>query len=408
MADEKKLYEYVAVARDGSRVKGNLNALNKEEVVAMLFQKGFSPVSVDEVSKLLSFDKLKEINIGGVPLKDKMIFLKQFSIMLNAGLSITRALEVLSYQTQNPRFKSVLKEVLKSVSGGVQLSDSFGKYPDVFDSIAINLIKAGEQSGNLGLILRKLSREYEQKNALKSKITSAMAYPAVLTLVMVGVVIFLIAVVVPQLEDAFTSFGAELPWITKAVIGISRIINNYWYLVVLLIVAAAIGFKYFISTQEGRRVWDKVLISVPIFGPLFTKVQVATFSRVLYLLVSSGVPILQTLELTEATLSNIWFKDEVLNMRDQVKRGTSIAVPLLQSQYFPSIVGYMVNVGQETGQLDTVLRKVAKYYDLEIRTATATLSSLLEPILLVVMGGVVAVIVAAIYYPMFQLTQSIK
>lgn len=406
--EEKKLYEYVAVGKDGNRTKGSMTALNKEEVVTQLFQKGLSPVSVDEVSKLFALDRLKEVNIGGVPLKDKMIFLKQFSIMLNAGLSITRALEVLSMQTTNPRFKVVLKEVLKSVSGGVQLSDSFAKYPDVFDSIAINLIKAGEQSGNLGLILRKLSREYEQKNALKSKVTSALAYPAVLTVVMIGVVVFLLAIVVPQLEDAFKSFGAELPWITKAVIGLSKIITNYWYLVLLVLIGGAVGIKYFVSTPEGRRVWDKILITVPIFGPLFVKIQVATFSRVLYLLISSGVPILQTLELTEATLSNIWFKDEVISMRDQVKRGVSIAVPLLQSPYFPSIVGYMVNVGQETGQLDTVLRKVAKYYDLEIKTATSTLSSLLEPILLVVMGGVVGVIVAAIYYPMFQLTQSIK
>lgn len=407
MAD-KKLFSYVAVNANGERVKGNYSAGTKEEVVTMLFQKGLSPVSVDEVSRFLSLEKLQEINIGGVPLKDKMIFLKQFSIMLNAGLSITRALEVLSLQAQNPRFRQVLKEVLRAVSGGVQLSDSFAKYPDVFDSIAVNLIKAGEQSGNLGTILRKLSREYEQKNALRSKVMSALAYPAVLTVVMIGVVIFLMAVVVPQLQDAFVSFGADLPLITKIVIGISNFMTEFWYLLVLILIAAGVSLRYFLSTSEGRRVWDKFIITVPLFGPLFVKVQVATFSRVLYLLVSSGVPILQTLELTEATLSNVWFKDEVAAMRDQVKRGVSIAVPLLQSQYFPSLVGYMVNVGQETGQLDTVLRKVAKYYDLEIKSATSTLSSLLEPILLVVMGGVVAVIVSAIYYPMFTLTQSIK
>ncbi|WKZ24161.1 MAG: type II secretion system F family protein [Candidatus Dojkabacteria bacterium] len=407
MAD-KKLFSYVAVNANGERVKGNYSAGTKEEVVTMLFQKGLSPVSVDEVSRFLSLEKLQEINIGGVPLKDKMIFLKQFSIMLNAGLSITRALEVLSLQAQNPRFRQVLKEVLRAVSGGVQLSDSFAKYPDVFDSIAVNLIKAGEQSGNLGTILRKLSREYEQKNALRSKVMSALAYPAVLTVVMIGVVIFLMAVVVPQLQDAFVSFGADLPLITKIVIGISNFMTEFWYLLVLILIAAGVSLRYFLSTPEGRRVWDKFIITVPLFGPLFVKVQVATFSRVLYLLVSSGVPILQTLELTEATLSNVWFKDEVAAMRDQVKRGVSIAVPLLQSQYFPSLVGYMVNVGQETGQLDTVLRKVAKYYDLEIKSATSTLSSLLEPILLVVMGGVVAVIVSAIYYPMFTLTQSIK
>jgi len=408
MEGQNKLFTYIAVNREGARVKGSMQAASKDAVVGNLFQNGLSPISVDEVSKLLSLEKLKEINIGGVPLKEKMIFLKQFSIMLNAGLSITRALEVLSAQAQNPRFKVVLTDVLRSVSGGVKLSDSFAKFPDVFDAIAINLIAAGEQSGKLGLILKKLAREYEQKNILKSKITSSLAYPAVLTVVMVGVVIFLMAVVVPQLQDAFVSFGAELPWITKAVIWLSNVITNYWYLLVLLLIAGIVGFKYFTSTLEGKRVWDKVVLGIPIFGTLVMKTQVATFSRVLYLMISSGIPILQTLELTEATLSNHWFKDEVAAMRDQVKRGVSLAVPLLQSQYFPSIVGYMVNVGQETGQLDKVLFKVAKYYDLEIRSATSTLSSLLEPILLVVMGGMVAIVVAAIYYPMFQLTQSIK
>lgn len=406
--EQNKLFTYIAVNREGTRVKGTMQSASKDGVVNYLFQNGLSPVSVDEVSKFFSLERLREINIGGVPLKDKMIFLKQFSIMLNAGLSITRALEVLAAQAQNPRFRQVLKAVLSSVSGGVKLSDAFAKYPDVFDPIAINLIAAGEQSGKLGLILRKLSREYEQKNILRSKITSALAYPAVLTVVMVGVVVFLMAVVVPQLKDAFVSFGAELPLITRVVIWLSNVLTSYWYLVLLLLIAAAIGFRYFTSTPEGKRVWDKVVLGIPIFGTLVMKTQVATFSRVLYLMISSGVPILQTLELTEATLGNSWFKDEVAAMRDQVKRGVSLAVPLLQSQYFPSLVGYMVNVGQETGQLDKVLFKVAKYYDLEIRSATSTLSSLLEPILLVVMGGMVAVVVAAIYYPMFQLTQSIK
>ncbi len=406
--EDKKLYEYVALNKDGGKVKGSLQAATKEEVVQQLFQRNLSPLSVDEVSRFLSIERLKEINIGGIPLKEKMIFLKQFSIMINAGLSITRALEVLSTQTQNPRFQRVLKEVLKTVSSGVPLSDALAKYPDVFDSIAINLIKAGEQSGNLGRIFRKLAREYEQRSALTSKVVSALAYPAVLTVVMLGVVIFLITVVVPQMQEAFKSFNTELPLITKMVIGLSQFLINYWYIVILIVVGAIVGGRYFISTPEGRRVWDKLLISIPIIGVLMVKIQVATFSRVLYLLISSGVPIIQTLELTEATLSNLWFKDEVANMRDQVRRGVSIAVPLLQSQHFPTIVGYMVNVGQETGQLDKVLQKIARYFDLEIRAATSALSSLLEPILLVVMGGIVAVIVASIYYPMFQLTQSIQ
>jgi len=405
---KKNTYEYIAVNRDGKRIKGKLSGSTKDEIVEQLFQRNLTPVSVDQVSKVFTLENLNAINIGGVPLKDKMIFLKQFSIMLNAGLSITRALEILSVQVANARFKQVLKEVVKTVSAGVPVSEAFSKYPDVFDTIAINLIKAGEESGKLGMILEKLAIEYEQKNELRSKVTSAMAYPAVLTVVMMGVVVFLIMVVVPQLQEAFTSFDTELPLITRMVIGLSDFLQSFWYLVILLVVSAVLGLKYFISTPDGRRVWDKFIIMLPIIGPMLIKVQVATFSRVFFLLISSGVPILQTLDLIKDTLTNVWFKDEVANMADEVQRGVSIAVPLLQSPYFPSLVGHMVNVGQETGQLDVVLEKVAVYYDLEIKAATETLSSLLEPILLVVMGGVVGVIVAAIYYPMFQLTQSIK
>lgn len=409
MAEEKKLYEYIALAKDGKRVKGNYTVASKEEVVQLLFQRSLTPVTIDEVSQFLSWQKLKEINIGGVPLKEKVIFMKQFAIMINAGLSLTRILEVLGQQVQNPRFKVAVKEVLKSVSSGVSLSDSFAKFPDVFDTITISLVRAGEQSGKLDRIFRKLSVEYESKQALNSKVTSALAYPAVIVLVMIGVIIFLMIFVVPQLEQAFLTFNAgKLPLLTRVIIGLSRAIVNYWYVFIVALVGIVVGVQYFIRTTDGKRVWHKFQISMPVFGPLMIKIQTATFSRILYLLISGGVPILQALELTESALTNVWFKDEVNIIREQVKRGVAISVPLMQSEYFPSIVGYMVNVGQETGQLDIVLRKVARYYDLEIKTATATLSSLIEPILLVVMGIVVGLIVFAIYYPMLQLTQSIK
>lgn len=405
---QKKLFEYVALDKESKRVKGSMSAVTKEEVVQSIVGRGLVVLSIDEVSSMFSLDKLKEINIGGVPLKEKLIFMRQFSIMINAGLSITRALEVLSYQAQNPRFKVVLKETFKSVSGGVSLSDAFAKYPDTFDTITVSLIKAGEQSGNLDKIFKKLAAEYQGKASLTAKIQSALAYPAVITLLMIGVVIFLMLFVIPQLETAFTEFGAKLPLITVIVIGASRFLIDFWYIVIILIVSLFVGFRYFISTPSGYRMWQKFLLIVPIFGPLNVKVQTSNFARVLFLLVSSGVPILQSLELTEAAMTNIWFKDEVTNMREQVKRGVPISQPLLQSQYFPLILGYMVNVGQETGKLDEVLQKVAKYYDIEIRAASKALSSILEPILLIAMGIIVGGIVVAIYLPMFQLTQQIQ
>lgn len=405
---QKKLYEYAALDKLGNRVKGKTNAYTKDEVVQEINAKGLTIISIDEVSRFFSLDKLSEINIGGVPLKEKLLFMKQLSIMINAGLSITRALEVLSYQAQNPRFRQVIKEIYRLVSGGVSLSDAMAKFPDSFDTVTISLVRAGEQSGNLDRIFRKLSREYEQKQALSSKVLSALAYPAVLTLLMVGVVIFLMVAVVPQMQTAFAGFNAELPFITQVVISISYFMSNYWYILIILIASIVIGFRYYISTSGGKRVWHKFLIRVPLFGPLNSKIQTSNFARILYLLISSGVPILQALELTEASMTNLWFKEEVIEIREQVKRGIPLATPLLQSNYFPIILGYMVNVGQETGKIDIVLKKIAKYYDIEIRAVTTSLSSILEPILLIVMGLVVGLIVVSIYLPIFELTQQIK
>jgi type IV pilus assembly protein PilC len=405
---QKKFFEYVALDKEGKRVKGSMSAYTKEEVVQGVVARGLSIISIDEVSGIFSLDRLKEINIGGVPLNEKVIFMKQIAIMINAGLSVTRALEVLSFQAQNPRFKNVLKESYKLVSGGVSLSDAFAKFPDAFDSIAVSLIRAGEQSGNLDNIFRKLATEYQNRKQLQGKIQGALAYPAVITTLMVCVVIFMMLFVVPQLQQAFEEFGAKLPLITVIVISISEILINYWYIVIILLVSIIIAFRYFISTPQGDRLWQKFWIVVPVFGPLNVKIQTANFARVLYLLISSGVPILQALDLTEAAMTNIWFKDEVVDMREQVKRGIPIAQPLLQSAYFPLILGYMVNVGQETGKLDEVLRKVSKYYDIEIKAASKALSTILEPILLIVMGIVVGGIVVAVYLPMFQLTQQIQ
>ncbi len=412
MAEEintkKSFFEYVGLDRNKKRVSGSLDAFTKEDVVRFMNEKELIVLSIDEVSPIFSLKKLSEINVGGVPLEEKVLFMKQFSIMVNAGLSITRTLEILSIQAQNPRFKMVLKESLKLVSGGLSLSDTFAKYPDTFDEITISLIRAGEQSGNLDKIFRKLSAEYQGKAELSSKIRSALAYPAVITLLMVGVIIFLMLFVVPQLKQAFEDFNATLPLITQIVVGFSTFLVNYWYIVLLLTISAAVAGRYYIGTPGGLRVFQRLLISIPIFGPLNIKVQTANFARILYLLISSGVPILQALELTEQAMTNIWFKDEVSHIREQVKRGVPVSVPLLQSEYFPLILGYMVNVGQETGKVDVVLRKIARYYSVDIKASTVALTSILEPILLIAMGIIVGGIVVSIYLPMFQLTQFVQ
>lgn len=405
---EKNNYQYIARNRDGQKLQGNMQAANKWEVSQVLQQQSLIPVSIDEVTPLFSLDYLKNINVGGVPLQEKVFFMRQFATMISAGLPLTKALEILYIQATNPRFKKVLKKSLDDVSTGMSLADSFAQYPDVFDNITINLVRAGEKSGNLEEILRRLAIEYEEKKKLSGKIQSAMIYPVVITIVMVIVVAVLMIFMVPTMAKIYSGFDAKLPFMTQIMISASNFMVGYWWAVLGVLVISVVGIMSYLKTDGGKQVWHRFLIKAPIFGPLVTKTQVATFARILYLLIHSGMPILEALELVQGSLSNYWFKAYITKARKDVEQGRPLALTFLQSDVYPVTVGYMINVGEETGELDQILEKLASYYDMEVQTATASLTSLIEPVMIVVMGGMIAFVAIAIYMPMFQLTQLVK
>ncbi|MGI6423499.1 MAG: type II secretion system F family protein [Candidatus Dojkabacteria bacterium] len=399
-----KKFKYSARDSQGKEVKGKIEAKDKEALTEILHDRGLIVVSIKEE---LTFDlqDLAEINIGGVPMKDKVVFMRQMATMVSAGLPLTRALEIMEQQIENPAFRKIISEVKASVESGESLSDSFRQAENVFDDVSLNLIEAGESSGNLDTILTKLATELEESKKLSDKLRGALIYPIIILVVIVVVVLMLMFVLVPSMAEIYADFGAELPWVTRFLISMSNFAIKYWWAILLVIAIVVIGSKAYLDTPGGKRNKDKIILKMPIVGGIVTKIQLAQFTRLLGLLLSSGLAIIRALELTAQSLSNQMFRDVVMASRDDVEKGGSLAIPIARSEYFPLIVSSMIAVGEETGELDSVLAKVAQYYKDEVDVATSSMSTILEPVFLVVMGLVIAFIAMAVYMPMFQLSE---
>lgn len=395
------IFKYSARTKDGKKKDGEMEADNRTQVVKELQDNKLVVVNVEE--KIDFLERMKEINIGGVPMDEKVMFMRQLSTMVAAGLPLTQGLQILLQQTQNPKFKEVIEQVLQDVEGGISLADSFRKHEGIFDDITLNLIKAGESSGKLEEILVRLADELESDRDFQAKLRGAMIYPAVIGVIVVVVLVLVIAFMIPAVEGVFSEFGGDLPAITQILVDASHFVRKFWWLVLGVIGLAVVGVRYYLSTAQGTAVWDRVKLKVPIFGNVTRKIQLATFASTLHLLVSSGLNLLDALELTAGSLSNSHFKNAVNTAAEEVKKGAPLAVPISKSEEFPLIVSNMIGVGEETGKLDAVLEKLSEYYMDEVDRLSENLSSLMEPIMLVVMGGVIGFIAVAVYLPMFSL-----
>jgi type IV pilus assembly protein PilC len=398
-----KKFKYSARTAEGKEVKGSISARDESAVSEILHDRGLVIVNIKDTFDF-SIEQLNQINIGGVPLKEKVIFMRQMATMVSAGLPLTRALEIMEAQTSNPLFRKVISKVKEGVESGIGLADSFRVEEEVFDDVTLNLIEAGESSGRLDEILLKLATELEERKSLGSKLKSALIYPAIILLVIIGVIVLLMFVLVPAMSDIYSEFEAELPWTTSFLINMSSFMTQYWWIILLVIAVVAIGMKAYLDTAKGKRVADKVILKLPIVKDVVTKTQVAQFTRIMALLLSSGLSILEALDLSAKSLSNSMFRDVVLDAKDEVEKGGSLTVPISRSEYYPLIVSSMIAVGEETGNLDVVLNKVADYFKEEVNEATSNLSSVLEPIFLILMGGTIGFIAMAVYMPMFQLS----
>jgi type IV pilus assembly protein PilC len=396
-------FKYSARDAKGKPVTGEVEAKDPQAVADILHDRGLLVVSVKE-SIGLNLERLNEINIGGVPMKDKVVFMRQMSTMVGAGLPLSRSLEIMTEQTANPLFKRVLKNVLESVQSGKTLADSFRQEEEVFDNITINLIEAGEESGNLEIVLEKLATELEEKDALTNKIKSAMIYPAIILVIIVAVIVLMMFVLVPAMADIYDDFDAELPFITRFLMGMSDFFLNYWWALIVGGLVIFIGGKFYLDTPGGKRTFDKVILKIPVIGEIVAKMQISQFTRILSLLLGSGLSIIKAIELTADSLSNTMFRDTLMEAKEEVEKGGPLAIPIARSEYYPLLVSSMVAVGEETGEMDTVLAKVAEYYKDEVDTATGNLSTILEPVFLVIMGVAIGFIALGVYMPMFQLS----
>ena len=398
------------VRDDGGRLlQGSLEADSQALVASKLRSMGYTPISIQErgSSKVASDVKIPGFS-DRVAMKDVAVFSRQFATMINSGLSLIRSLHILSQQTENKKLAEVTGEVRMDIEKGASLSQALSRHPKVFNRLFVAMVRAGETGGVLDRVLTQLAEIIEKQVELRRKIKSAMTYPvAVLCLVLLIVTAMLIFVV-PTFETLYADLGGTLPLPTRILLAVSRIATKFAPIIIVAEIIAAFMFRRWIQSEKGRAAWDRFKLKVPIFGKLVHKTAITRFSRTFAVLLRSGVPILEALEITSETVNNDVMSRAVKDVQEAVKRGEPIATPMTRHEIFPPMVTQMLAVGEETGQVDTMLEKVADFYDQEIEATVDALTSLLEPLLIVVMGGAVGGMVVALYMPMFQIINLVQ
>jgi type IV pilus assembly protein PilC len=397
-------FEYRARDKTGKVTEGQIEGSSRDAVVKALREKGAVPLAVNEVK---ASNLQMEINIPGlsdrVKAKDVAVFSRQFATMINAGLSLLRSLSVLEEQTQSKPLAKIISEVRRDVERGVGLSTALEKHPKAFSNLYTSMVRAGEAGGVLDDTLVRLANALENQVALRSKIKSAMAYPVVVLSMVALVVLAMLVFVVPIFQDLYAGAGGELPVPTKILIGGSDLLKNFWFIVFPLLGVSVWAFRRWINTPAGRHLWDAFKLKMPVFGGVVHKTAISRFSSTLGVLLRTGVPILQAMEIVEDVSGNAIVGEAVADVAKSVKDGDSLAVPLASHKVFPSMVVQMIAVGEETGAVDAMLEKVASFYDQEVNDTVDALTSLLEPLLIAFMGMTVGGILVALYLPMFNL-----
>jgi len=391
--------------KSGEVKKGEVEAADEASVQQRLRAMALTNVKIKKKPIQIS---LKLPGFSGIGQKDIVIFTRQFATMIDAGLPLVQCLDILSSQLDNMKFREVLVKVKTKVESGSTLADALGDHPKVFDTLYVQLVAAGEIGGILDTILNRLAQYIEKNEKLKSKVKSAMVYPSVVLVVAVGVTVVLLLFVTPTFEKMFKDFGGAMPAPTQIVIDLSKWLQrNIGYLIITMI-AAVVAFRAWIQWPKGRVQWDSFVIRTPIFGPLVRKVAVARFTRTLGTMISSGVPILDALEVVAKTAGNAVVERAIRYTKEKISEGKTIVQPLAESKVFPPMVVQMIGVGEATGAMDQMLTKIADFYDDEVDAAVAALTSLIEPVMMVFLGGVVGGFLIAMYLPIFSIAGAVK
>ncbi|HAF08095.1 MAG: type II secretion system F family protein [bacterium] len=390
-------FKYKAKGKDGKIKEDKIEAPNKQKAEQILKAQGYQIISLS-----IDWGSI-EIGGGGIPTKVVSIFTRQFSTMIGAGLPLMQCLRILHEQTENKAFKKVLSEMISDVESGLTLADAMKKHKKAFSDLYVNMVRAGEEGGALETILSRLATYLEKNEALTRKIKGAMIYPTIISIVMVIAVAVMLIFVIPIFAGMFTSFGGTLPLPTAILVNLSNFLRKNILFLIIAIVIIIVAVKSFQNTPQGRLFFDKLALAAPVFGDLQRKQVVARFSRTLATLLSSGVNIISALETTAKTAGNVVVEAAILKARTAIQEGESISLPLSKEKVFPPMVVQMIRIGEETGGLETMLIKVADFYDEEVDAAVEALMSALEPLIMVVLAVVVGGMMVAMYLPMFKM-----
>jgi len=402
-------FSYTAVTKEGKTISGVAEAVNKENLVALLVRQGVRPlvVKLDTSKSSLSsrFSGSKKVK-----LKDLVIFTRQMSTMVSAGVPLTRSLSTLQSQTTNKYFKQVVGGITKDIESGQPLGDAMAKYPTVFSEIYVNMVRAGEAGGILDEILKRLATQVEQESSMHKKIKSAMAYPVVILCITViaffGIMLFVIPTIGKILKD-LGGENAKLPVYTQALLDLSGFVQNNAIIIFVLLFGGSYAIRRYIKTPKGKFVFHTLLLKTPVVRTVITKIAVARFARTFASLMSAGVSVLDALEVTGGAIGNKVIEAELREAAKEVRNGKQLSEPIANSKHFPPIVSQMLAIGEETGQIDTILIKVADFYEEEVEAVIDGLSSLIEPIMIVVLGGMVGLIAASVMGPIASLSKNV-
>ena len=397
-------YEYVVVDKSGKQKKGSMEAQTPERVKEFLKNEGLIPISVKEQSFLN-----KDLNIGSKKVKprDLSIFCRQFNSILSAGVTIISALEMLSEQTENKILKQAIKEVQVDVEKGESLTSAMAKQNETFPPLLIHMVEAGEASGSLEIAFERMAIQFERQAKVNGMVKKAMMYPLAVLVVAVVVVIVMLIVVFPQFEEMFADLGSDLPAITKIVTSMSQFVQNFWWLLIAIVVVAFLGIRTFAKTEDGQILFSKLSLNMPMFSNLTIKSSSATLARTLSTLLAAGIPLVDAVNIVAKVISNAIVRNALENCEEEIKRGVPLSVPLQESGIFPPMVCHMTKIGEETGNVEDMLGKIADYYEEEVENATAALTSMLEPLMIVILGVLVGFILLAIYMPILSMYSAV-
>jgi type IV pilus assembly protein PilC len=401
------MIDYVYKAKNtatGEVVSANVKAESPQAAAKLLMGQELFPLDITPQAKA---DILARLGLKrGVSAKDRVLFTRQLSTLINAGLPLAKALRTVEQQIQHQTFRGIIANIVTAVEGGSSLSDAFAQYPKVFNEIYIALVAAGETSGSLDKTLLRLADQQEKDAAILSQIRSAMIYPAIVLVIILAVVILMVVTVVPQVADLYASLHKALPLATQILIGLSNFLKGFWWLVVIAVPVVIYGFRKFLATEDMQYRIDILKLRLPIMGVIFRKMYMARFARTMSSLLASGIPMLQALETTRRAVTNRPLQADITTAIEKVRGGINLSEALEPSHYFLPLVPQMISIGEESGEIDGMMQRVAVYFENEVDEAVKNLSTTLEPVMMVVLGGIVALVLLAVLYPVYSLVGS--